>query len=113
MGAFHTGQPMQDQDDASPGGGLIQGFHEGALRGGIKPGGESLPPPKAVGERDCHFVGHPQAMKTPIYDELALAPGTTIDGPAIVVTRATTYLVEPGWRYRAAAQNAVWFTQQD
>jgi N-methylhydantoinase A len=87
--------------------------HPGIRFSGIKPGGESLPPPKPVGERDCHFVGHPKAMKTPIYDELALAPGTTIDGPAIVVTRATTYLVEPGWRYRAAAQNAVWFTQQD
>jgi len=87
--------------------------HPGIKFSGIKPGGESLPPPKPVGERDCHFVGHPQAMKTPIYEDLALAPGTTIDGPAIVVTRATTYLVEPGWRYRAAAQNAVWFTQQD
>jgi N-methylhydantoinase A len=87
--------------------------HPGIRFSGIKPGDESLPPPRPVGDRDCHFVGHPQSMKTPIYDELALAPGTTIDGPAIVVTRATTYLVEPGWRYRAAAQNAVWFTQQD
>ena len=31
--------------------------------------------------------------------------------PAIVVTKATTYLIEPGWRFYAAAQGAVWFTR--
>jgi N-methylhydantoinase A len=61
--------------------------------------------------RDCHFVGHADALETPIYGQNALAAGTTIDGPGIVVTRATTYLIEPGWRYEAAAQGAVWFTQ--
>ena len=35
----------------------------------------------------------------------------TIPGPAIVATRATTYLVEPGWQYYAAAQGAVWFSR--
>jgi N-methylhydantoinase A len=28
-----------------------------------------------------------------------------------VTTPATTYLVEPGWRYYAASQGAVWFTR--
>jgi N-methylhydantoinase A len=78
---------------------------------GIKPNGHALPAPAPVGERVCHFVGHDGGIATPIFDEAALAGGTTIDGPAIVVTRATTYLIEPGWRYQAAAQNAVWFTQ--
>jgi N-methylhydantoinase A len=87
--------------------------HPGIAFKGIKPDGRTLPPPAPVGERTCHFVGHDQGLATRIYDDAALAPGTTIDGPAIVVTRATTYLVEPGWRYQAAAQNAVWFTQQN
>ena len=68
--------------------------------------------PKAaspVGERDCHFVGHDGPIATRIYDETALAHGTAIAGPAIVTTRATTYLVEPGWTFHAAAQGAVWF----
>ncbi|QHS09279.1 hydantoinase/oxoprolinase family protein [Sinimarinibacterium sp. NLF-5-8] len=86
---------------------------EGVAFSGIKPQGQPLPAPPPVSHRPCHFVGHQAALDTPIYDEAALAPGTAIRGPAIVVARATTYLVEPGWHYRAAAQNAVWFTQDN
>ncbi len=64
-----------------------------------------------VGLRDCHFVGHAGKVSTRLYDEKALLEGTRIEGPAIVTTRATTYLIEPGWRYYAAAQGAVWFTR--
>ena len=39
----------------------------------------------------------------------ALSKGVEISGPAIVNPGETTYLVEPGWRYVAAAQGAVWF----
>ncbi|HEY9547490.1 MAG TPA: hydantoinase/oxoprolinase family protein, partial [Solimonas sp.] len=85
--------------------------HPGIAFAGIKPTGTALPPPPKTAQRACHFVGHDGALQTAIYDDKALAPGTTIDGPAIVVTRATTYLIEPGWRYQAAAQNAVWFTR--
>jgi N-methylhydantoinase A len=67
---------------------------------------------KAIGKRECHFVGHDSALSTPLYDEKALLEDTTIKGPAIVTTRATTYLVEPGWSYRAAAQGAVWFIRK-
>jgi N-methylhydantoinase A len=63
-------------------------------------------------ERECHFVGHADPVKTPVFLQDALAEGTTIEGPAIVTTRATTYLVEPGWTYRAAAQGAVWFIRK-
>jgi N-methylhydantoinase A len=69
----------------------------------------AAPPPKET--RPCHFVGHAGSLPTPIYTEAALAPGTRIEGPGIVVTRATTYLIEPGWIYEAAAQGAVWFTR--
>ncbi len=64
---------------------------------------------EATGQRSCHFVGHDGAVETQLYDETALAEGTVIHGPAIVTTRATTYLIEPGWRFHAAAQGAVWF----
>ncbi|HET9692762.1 MAG TPA: hydantoinase/oxoprolinase family protein [Steroidobacteraceae bacterium] len=66
-------------------------------------------PPEPSGHRDCHFVGHDRALRTRIYGESALAEGTRIEGPAIVTTRATTYLVEPGWTYHAVAQGGVWF----
>ena len=87
--------------------------HPGIRFRDIRPPENVLPAPSPVGTRDCHFVGVDGARKTAIYDEAALRPGTRIDGPAIVVTRATTYLIEPGWRYTAADQNAVWFTRLD
>ena len=78
---------------------------------GIRPAGAAVPPPAPVGYRPCHFVGFDTALDTPIFDDNALTPQTEIDGPAVVATKATTYLVEPGWRFRAAEQKAVWFTR--
>jgi N-methylhydantoinase A len=65
-----------------------------------------------LGTRPCFFPGHAAAVQTKLYDETALVEGTRIEGPAIVTTRVTTYLVEPGWRYYAAAHGAVWFARQ-
>jgi N-methylhydantoinase A len=64
-----------------------------------------------VGQRSCHFATLAAPVPTRVYDERALTEGTRIERPAIVTTRATTYLIEPGWRYCAAAQGAVWFTR--
>jgi N-methylhydantoinase A len=47
-----------------------------------------------------------------VYDDQARTEGVEIDGPAIVTTRATTFLVEPGWSFRAVAQGAVWFIRK-
>lgn len=33
-----------------------------------------------------------------IYDRTALAPGATLDGPAIIAEDETSTLVGPGWR---------------
>jgi N-methylhydantoinase A len=78
---------------------------------GIKDQGVTGKTVQPVGTRICHFVGHEQPLEARLYDERALAEGTRIEGPALVTTRATTYLVEPGWRFYAAAQGAVWFTR--
>lgn len=78
----------------------------------IKPTGKKLLPPPPVSTRICHYVGHDDPIDTPVYDELAIACGVTLAGPAIVTTRATTYLVEPGWQFEAADQGAVWFMRQ-
>ncbi|MET9326152.1 hydantoinase/oxoprolinase family protein [Tsukamurella sp. NPDC003166] len=67
--------------------------------------------PEPVGTRECHFVGVDGPVETTIYDEAALTPGTDITGPAVVETEATTYLVEPGWRYQAVAGRAAWMTR--
>jgi N-methylhydantoinase A len=78
---------------------------------GIKDEGATGKTVEPIGTRSCHFVGHDKPVEARLYDEQALAEGTRIEGPALVTTRATTYLIEPGWRFYAAAQGAVWFTR--
>lgn len=78
---------------------------------GIQDDGRAGRTATPVGTRLCHFPGHEGAVETRLYDAGALAEGTRIEGPALVTTPATTYLIEPGWRYYAAAQGAVWFTR--
>jgi N-methylhydantoinase A len=64
------------------------------------------------GYRDCHFVGVDGAVTSALYGDDAFTEGTEILGPALVTTRATTYLVEPGWRLHVVAQLAAWFIRQ-
>ncbi len=78
----------------------------------LKLSDKKLAPPEPVSQRTCHYVGQDKALDTPIYDDKALVEGTRIPGPAIVTTRATTYLVEPGWTFHAAAQGGVWFIKE-
>ncbi|MCC7121683.1 MAG: hydantoinase/oxoprolinase family protein [Gammaproteobacteria bacterium] len=66
--------------------------------------------PLPVAHRACFFVTCDGPLSTPCYDAAALEPGVTLEGPAIVNPGETTYLIEPGWRYAAGAQGAVWFT---
>ncbi|MGQ0700597.1 MAG: hydantoinase/oxoprolinase family protein [Panacagrimonas sp.] len=77
----------------------------------IRPGLKTASAPEPIGRRHCHFVDHDEALDTPIYDQRALAHGVSIDGPAVITTPHTTYLVEPNWRFEAAAQNAGWFVR--
>jgi N-methylhydantoinase A len=79
----------------------------------LKLDGVAKPAPAPASRRSVHFVGHDKALDTPVYDENARIDGTRIEGPAIVVTRATTYLVEPGWTYHAVAQGGVWFIKSE
>lgn len=45
----------------------------------------------------CHFVGHDGPQDTAFYQLGELDFGTRILGPAVVLSPATTFLVEPGW----------------
>ncbi|MBI4518610.1 MAG: hydantoinase/oxoprolinase family protein [Deltaproteobacteria bacterium] len=77
----------------------------------IRPSGTPVRAIEAVSSRACHFTGHQRPLPTRSYDERALAAGVVIPGPAVVTTRHTTYLVEPGWQYQACGQGAVWLTR--
>ena len=43
-------------------------------------------------------AGYGAAHQTPVYARDALAPGVTIDGPAIISEAVATTIIEPGWR---------------
>ena len=44
---------------------------------------------------------------TPVYDRESLAPGSVVEGPAIVEAADTTYAVCPGWKL--AVNNLVFY----
>ena len=75
----------------------------------LEPPSDRVAPPQPESYRDCYFQGDSASLSTPIYGADALNPGVEIAGPAIVNPGETTYLVEPGWTFIAAAQGAVWF----
>jgi N-methylhydantoinase A len=78
----------------------------------IKPLDKKLPV-EPVGSRQCNFVGFDGPMETKIYDDEALVPGSYIEGPAVVTTINTTYLVEPNWSFHASSRGAVWFFKKE
>jgi N-methylhydantoinase A len=51
------------------------------------------------GERPVYHPEWREHRPTPVYDRYRLAPGTTIDGPAIVEERESTVVVGPGARF--------------
>jgi N-methylhydantoinase A len=69
----------------------------------------TLKPPAPYAKRGCHFLGVEGAVETPFYRSAELEINTRIDGPAVIVDPATTYLVEPGWRLITGAQGSAWF----
>ena len=48
--------------------------------------------------RPVFFVGRDEAIECAVFDRYALAPGATLDGPAIVEDRESTTVVPPGAR---------------
>lgn len=77
----------------------------------LRPADDSrtLKPPKPYAMRECHFVGGEGPVATPMYRLEDLKPDTLVAGPAVVISPATTYLVEPGWRLVTGEQGAAWF----
>lgn len=74
---------------------------------------ERKAPPAPSGHRTCHFVGFDQAFETPIWARKELDPGVEIEGPAIVASEVTTFLVNPGWTFVTAKQGASWFLRNE
>jgi len=74
----------------------------------VLPPEEKVPAPEPIGSRTCHFVGVDAPVEVRVYSSEALTPGTVIQGPAIINTSHTTYLIQPRWRMEVAGQQAAW-----
>ncbi|WP_282411244.1 MULTISPECIES: hydantoinase/oxoprolinase family protein [unclassified Pseudomonas] len=85
--------------------------HETVQFGNIKPVPleQRKQPPAPSSTRQCYFAGHKEAFDTPVWNRSDIDPGVQIRGPAIVASEVTTFLVNPGWNFVAALQNASWF----
>lgn len=60
--------------------------------------------PSIKGERVVHWNAR-ESLLTPIIDDSQLTPGATIDGPGIVESSITNYVIAPGWRFRVDKRN--------
>ncbi len=56
--------------------------------------------------RDCWFDGTDGALRTRVYNVADIPEGASIDGPALVETPHTTYLVYPGWSLTMGRQGS-------
>ena len=68
-----------------------------------------LPQPQSV--RICYFKARPDGVDTQVYSFEGLSAGHTIQGPAVVVSRVTTILVEPEWQFVMGHESAGWLTR--
>ncbi|MDP4125757.1 MAG: hydantoinase/oxoprolinase family protein [Bacillota bacterium] len=64
-----------------------------------------------VRERNCYFVGFENPMLTNVYEADAIPVGSVIEGPALVESPRTSYLIEPGWKLTMGSQRSAWITR--
>jgi len=64
--------------------------------------------PESRTERECHFPSHDGGVMTRVYDHDQVLEGMRVDGPALIETPRTTYLVEPGWRLVMGRLGSAW-----
>jgi 5-oxoprolinase (ATP-hydrolysing) len=68
-----------------------------------------LDPAEPVGSTEMYTAG--ETRTAPIFDRADLAPGETVDGPAVIVDANATTVVEPGWRAEITARNHLVMTR--
>lgn len=61
-----------------------------------------------VNKRECYFVDIDEPVLTNVYRTETIQPGSVIEGPALVESPRTTYLIEPGWELVMGEQNSAW-----
>ncbi|MDP6173276.1 MAG: hydantoinase/oxoprolinase family protein, partial [Rhodospirillales bacterium] len=77
------------------------GAGEDPLTGELATAEETTSPPEPVDSVEARIDGKEQ--KTKIYRRSGLAPGQSLDGPAMILEDGATSLIEPGWRAKMDA----------
>jgi N-methylhydantoinase A len=67
--------------------------------------------PKPHSQRECYFVDIEGPVLTNVYRTQTIEPGSVIEGPALVESPRTTYLIEPGWKLVMGEQNSAWIVR--
>jgi N-methylhydantoinase A len=73
-----------------------------------KPVEGSVTSPKPHSQRQCYFVDIEGPVMTNVYRTETITSGSVIEGPALVESPRTTYLIEPGWKLVIGEQNSAW-----
>lgn len=79
---------------------VAQGLIPKLVRNQLKEGSPGLPPEALLSESDTFFSENGGTLRTALINRNALEAGNTFDGPAIVVERTATTVVEPGFQAR-------------
>ncbi|MFC4184719.1 hydantoinase/oxoprolinase family protein [Saccharococcus thermophilus] len=67
--------------------------------------------PKPHSQRKCYFVDIEGPVLTNVYRTQTIEPGSVIEGPALVESPRTTYLIELGWKLVMGEQNSAWIVR--
>ncbi|MFC3053163.1 hydantoinase/oxoprolinase family protein [Kordiimonas pumila] len=81
---------------------------------GVLPKGSDLKDaPAAPVKRACYFVGHDDPIETGFYDLESLDFGSVVQGPAVITSQSTTFLVEPGWQISIGKYGSGWLQRSE
>jgi N-methylhydantoinase A len=69
--------------------------------------------PAPKGTRRCWFRAESEGIDTGVFDFESLEPGHLVTGPAVIVSKVTTILVEPGWHFLMGFEGAGWLRRND
>ena len=92
---FSLDQPVEIVTVRVTARGQLESAGMASLARGVSGPGEPL-----LGQRQVYFEDTGGFVPCGIYDRAKLAPGSTVDGPAILENIDSTVVIDPGWRAR-------------
>ena len=92
---FSLDQPVEIVTVRATARGQLESAAMAPLSRGLSSPGKSM-----LGQRQVYFEDTGGFVSCGIYDRAKIAPGSTVDGPAILENIDSTVIIDPGWRAR-------------